>query len=42
MSDVGQLRAAITIGSVLTPGDDGYEDSLKRWSATAEKRAVRL
>ncbi|KFH44380.1 6-hydroxy-D-nicotine oxidase-like protein [Hapsidospora chrysogenum ATCC 11550] len=40
MSDVGQLRAAITIGSVLTPGDDGYEDSLKRWSATAEKRAA--
>jgi hypothetical protein len=28
-------------GSILlVPGDDGYEDSLRRWSRAAEKRAV--
>jgi len=26
-------------GKVLTPGDDGYDDSLKRWASNFEKRA---
>jgi len=26
-------------GKVLTPGDDGYEESLKRWASNFEKRA---
>ena len=26
-------------GSVLTPGDDGYEESLKRWASNWEKKA---
>src|SRR5271155_4866218 len=26
-------------GKVLTPGDDGYEDSLKRWASNFERRA---
>jgi hypothetical protein len=26
-------------GKVLVPGDEGYEESLKRWSAVAEKKA---
>ncbi|KAI6778701.1 6-hydroxy-D-nicotine oxidase-like protein [Emericellopsis cladophorae] len=39
MVDLQKLRDAIASGSVLVPGDEGYEDSLKRWSKTAEKRA---
>jgi hypothetical protein len=27
---------------ILVPGGDGYEDSIKRFSEAAEKRAVRL
>ncbi|KAL6854917.1 hypothetical protein ACO1O0_006053 [Amphichorda felina] len=34
------LRAAIAQGGILVPGDDGYEDSIKRWSSAAEKRAA--
>jgi hypothetical protein len=26
-------------GSVLTPGDEGYEQSLKRWAGNWERRA---
>ena len=26
-------------GTVLVPGDEGYEESLKRWSAVSEKNA---
>ena len=26
-------------GTVLVPGDEGYEESIKRWSAAAEKKA---
>ena len=33
------LRAGIT-GDVFVPGDDGYETSLRRWSATCVKPAV--
>ena len=40
MAEFQKLRDAIASGSVLVPGDEGYEDSLKRWSKTAEKRAV--
>ncbi|KAI4252881.1 MAG: hypothetical protein LQ352_004024 [Teloschistes flavicans] len=36
---VQQLRADLAGATVLTPGSDGYEESLKRWSETAEKRA---
>lgn len=39
---VQQLRADLAGATVLTPGSDGYEESLKRWSETAEKRAVGL
>jgi hypothetical protein len=27
-------------GIVLTPGDDEYEESLKRWASNSEKRAA--
>jgi hypothetical protein len=36
-----ELRTALREGDVLLPGDAGYADSLKRWSATCEKPAVR-
>lgn len=36
-----QLRQQITSGDVLLPGDEGYKESLKRWSEGAEKPAVR-
>jgi hypothetical protein len=43
MSDIySQLREQIKTGDVLTPGDEGYEDSLKRWSASSERPAVRI
>lgn len=35
-----QLQAELKGATVLTPGSEGYEESLKRWSETAEKRAV--
>ncbi|POR33689.1 FAD-linked oxidoreductase [Tolypocladium paradoxum] len=34
-----QLRRQITAGDVLLPGDEGYEESLKRWSDSAERPA---
>lgn len=37
-----QLQAGLEGATVLTPGSEGYEESLKRWSETAEKRAVGL
>ncbi|KAK8115755.1 hypothetical protein PG984_012257 [Apiospora sp. TS-2023a] len=37
--DFAPLRKRITRGQVLTPGDDGYEESLLRWSTTCIKRA---
>ncbi|KAI0168601.1 hypothetical protein BJ166DRAFT_260042 [Pestalotiopsis sp. NC0098] len=35
-----QLRTLLREGDVLLPGDAGYDDSLKRWSATCEKPAA--
>ncbi len=41
ISELRQLLQNIDDGSILlAPGDDGYEESLKRWSRAAEKRAV--
>jgi len=40
MTDLTQLRSTIQKGAVLVPGDDGYEASIKRWSAAVEKRAA--
>ncbi|POR32740.1 FAD-linked oxidoreductase-like protein [Tolypocladium paradoxum] len=34
------LRKELKQGRVLLPGDDGYDDSLKRWSVTCEKPAA--
>ena len=39
---IEQLKAELKDGIVLTPGSEGYEASLKRWSETAEKKAVSL
>lgn len=42
MTDIySDLRRQITAGDVLGPNDAGYEESLRRWSAGAEKPAVR-
>jgi hypothetical protein len=38
-SDIPAFRKEIN-GEVLLPGDQGYEDSLQRWSATCVKPAV--
>ncbi|KAK7931201.1 hypothetical protein PG985_001913 [Apiospora marii] len=38
--DFAALRKRIVRGQVLTPGDDGYEESLLRWSTTCIKRAA--
>ncbi|KAK8044171.1 hypothetical protein PG993_004195 [Apiospora rasikravindrae] len=35
-----ELRKRIIRGKVLTPGDEGYEASLQRWSATCIKQAA--
>ncbi|KAK6079201.1 FAD binding domain protein [Seiridium cupressi] len=35
-----ELRASLQEGDVLLPGDAGYDDSLKRWSATCVKPAA--
>jgi hypothetical protein len=41
ISDLRGIVADADDGSVLlVPGDEGYEDSLRRWSRAAEKRAV--
>lgn len=40
MYDVNALRTDITNGAVLTPGDEGYDASLKRWSSAYETQAV--
>jgi hypothetical protein len=38
MVDISALRKQIK-GTVLVPGDEGYEESLKRWAINAERRA---
>lgn len=40
MTDFTELRSAVAQGIVLVPGDEGYDESIKRWTATAEKRAA--
>ncbi|KAH6850678.1 hypothetical protein B0I37DRAFT_372146 [Chaetomium sp. MPI-CAGE-AT-0009] len=41
MSDIyTQLRQQITVGDVLRPDDAGYQESLKRWSASSERPAA--
>jgi hypothetical protein len=37
--DVSELASKVK-GTILTPGDEGYEDSLKRWASNTEKRAA--
>ena len=39
MVDVSALRKQIK-GTVSLPGDDGFEESLKRWAVNAERRAA--
>lgn len=34
------LREQLQQGKLLLPGDEGYDDSLKRWSNTCIKPAV--
>ena len=36
-----QLRQDIVAGDVLRPDDAGYKDSLRRWSTSSERPAVR-
>jgi len=36
--DKSTLQSQIE-GTVLVPGDEGYEDSLKRWAGNWEKKA---
>jgi len=38
MQDVSILKPQIK-GTVLLPGDDGFDESLKRWAINAERRA---
>lgn len=38
MFDTTNLKTQIK-GAVLLPGDEGYEESLKRWAINAERRA---
>jgi hypothetical protein len=38
MADVSILKQQIK-GAVLLPGDDGFDESLKRWATNAERRA---
>jgi len=43
MTDIyTELRQKVKAGDVLEPGDAGYEESLKRWSASSERRAVSI
>ncbi|KAK2686270.1 hypothetical protein QWA68_014849 [Fusarium oxysporum] len=37
---VDQLRASLTASEIIVPGDNGYKDSLHRWSEAAEKPAA--
>jgi hypothetical protein len=37
--DVSEYRAQIG-GSVLVPGDEGFEENLHRWAANAERKAA--
>ena len=37
--NVSELASQIS-GTVLTPGDDGYEENIKRWASNAERRAA--
>ena len=37
--DKSSLASQIS-GNVLTSGDEGYEESLKRWGANSEKQAA--
>ena len=42
-TSTGQLKASLAsqiCGTVLTPTDEGYEDSIKRWAGNAEKTAA--
>ena len=38
MVDVSVLKAQMK-GKVLVPGEEGFNESLKRWAANAERRA---
>ena len=38
---VQDLRRELDSFNVLTPGSEGYSDSIKRWSDGVEKKAVR-
>lgn len=40
MCDFNQLRKDIPNGTVLLPGQEGYEEVLDRWSVACVKRAV--
>ena len=43
MSDIyTELRQKIKAGDVLQPGDAGYQESLKRWSASSERPTVSI
>ena len=37
--DMAILKDIKVKGDVLTPGDKGYEESLKRWAGNAERKA---
>ena len=39
MVDVSSLKEQLK-GTVLLPGDAGFEDSLKRWAINAERQAA--
>ncbi len=42
MADIyAQLRQDIITGDVLRPDDAGYKESLRRWSTSSERPAVR-
>lgn len=38
---VRELKSTLEYSRVLTPDSEGYSDSIKRWSDSVEKRAVR-
>lgn len=37
---VQELRSSLQSSQVLTPGSEGYTESIKRWSDAVEMRAV--
>lgn len=39
---VGELKKTLEQSKVLTPDSEGYLNSIKRWSDSVEKRAVRV